>query len=112
MKRRIEHILCGYGSDATIYHADGAQAVRAFIQPVTERGKQAAELAVDALGEIPAGRYLYIGPAQPQAMQDDIIECDGRKYRVCRTEQLCLQAEALYTWALLRRVGGEEAWNI
>ena len=41
-----------------------AQAVRAFIQPVTEAGWESVRRTMRAIGEIPRGRYVYIGPAE------------------------------------------------
>ena len=37
MRELIERILAAYGSGMTIVSADGEKAVRAFLQPVTEK---------------------------------------------------------------------------
>lgn len=65
MRELIERILAAYGSGMTIVCADGEKAVRAFLQPVTEKSRETMRKTIGMLGEIPVGRFLYVGPAEP-----------------------------------------------
>lgn len=112
MRRMIESILAGYGSPVTITRADGtAAAVRAFVQPVTEKSWQSIQKTMHALGEGPVGRYVYIGPSEAPLGETDTVVCGGRRFLVRRAETLELAGQALYIWGLLVPDGGDDAWN-
>ena len=111
MREKIARILALYGSDVRIEKADGECAVRAFIQPVTAHGWDSIRKTVSDLGQVPVGRFVYIGPAEPSVREGDSIECEEKLYTVCRAETMVFAREDLYTWALLREVGGSATWN-
>ena len=111
MKEKIARILEAYGSDVRIEKADGACAVRAFIQPVTASGWDSVRKTVSDLGQVPVGRFVYIGPAEPFAQEGDRLVCADKTYKVCRAEQMLFGSEELYTWGLLRQEGGAAEWN-
>ena len=111
MREMIERILAAYGSGMTIVCADGEKAVRAFLQPVTEKSREDMRRTIRMLGEIPAGRYVYIGPAEPALREDAEILFWGERYRACRAETLVIAGEALYVWALLQKEGGDDPWT-
>ena len=107
MKELIGRILAYYGRTAEVESADGAQTVRAFLQPVTENGWESLRRSVRAIGEIPRGRSVYIGPAEVLPDEGAAVRCGGKDYRVQRAERLFLADEAIYVWGLLREAGGE-----
>ena len=111
MREMIERILAAYGSEMTITCADGEKAVRAFLQPVTEKSREAMRRSIQMLGELPAGRYVYIGPAEPKLKENAAIVFRGERYSVCRAETLVVAGEALYVWGLLRKEGGDDPWT-
>lgn len=111
MREMIERILAAYGSEMTITCADGEKAVRAFLQPVTEKSRETMRRSIQTLGEIPAGRYVYIGPAEPALREDAAVIFRGGRYSACRAETLILAGEALYVWGLLRKEGGDDPWT-
>ena len=111
MRRMLEHILAQYGSEMTLHMAEGERRVRAFLQPVTAKGLEAARRTIQELGEIPEERYLYIGPAQTPLQEDDSVEFQAERYRVCRAQTLVVADEALYVWALARKEGGNDPWT-
>ncbi|MBQ5749673.1 MAG: hypothetical protein IIV87_05895 [Oscillospiraceae bacterium] len=111
MKEKIARILDGYGSEVRIEKADGVCAVRAFIQPVTANGWDSMRKTVRELGQVPVGRFVYIGPAEPFAQEGDRIVCADKTYTVCRAEHMVFGNEELYTWGLLREIGGSAVWK-
>ena len=58
MKTLMESILQGYGSLVTVCDGQSARTFRAVVQPVTEKGRQAAMRTIAELGELPAQRYV------------------------------------------------------
>lgn len=111
MRRMLERILAQYGSEMTLHGAEGERRVRAFLQPVTAKGLEAARRTIQELGEIPEERYLYIGPAQEALHEDDGIVFQAERYRVCRVQTLVVADEALYVWALVKKEGGDDPWT-
>lgn len=109
MKQMLQSILQNYGNTIRVLHGSGEEeSVRAFLQPVTTTSWQNMQRVVRSLGEIPTGQYLYIGPADTELEESDLLQYAGRLYRICRTETVCTADEALYIWALLLRTGGPE----
>ena len=106
MKELIGRILQQYGSAAEVTLGNGTQTVRAFIQPVTEAGWESLSRTMRAIGEIPRGRSVYIGPAEVLPEADAIVRAGGKSYRVQRAERLFFADEALVGWGLLRETGG------
>lgn len=111
MKKTIQQILTAYGSEMKLIRTNGTVVIRAFLQPVTTESWENMRKTVQWLGEIPRGRYVYIGPTEPEATEDDYVELRGTRYRVCKAETLIVAGEALYVWGLLQKEGGEAAWK-
>lgn len=111
MRRMLGRILAQYGSEMTLYGTEGERRVRAFLQPVTAKGLDAARRTIQELGEIPEGRYVYIGPADAPLREDEHVEYRDERYRVCRAQTLVVADEALYVWALMMKEGGEDPWT-
>ena len=111
MKALIQSILTGYGSLVTIRDGESTRTFRAFIQPVTEKGWQNTRKIIASLGQVPKGQYVYIGPAEMELLEGQMLEARWQKYLVRRCEKVFLGEEAMYTWALLTKVGGADPWN-
>ena len=111
MKALIESILLGYGSLVTIRDGENARTFRAFIQPVTEKGWQNTRKIIASLGQIPRGQYVYIGPAETELVEGQILEARRQQYVVRRCETVYLAEEAMYVWALLTKTGGADPWS-
>lgn len=106
MRRMIEKILSYYASECEVTTADGVKTVRAFLEPVQSSGREGFLKKMHALGEIPDGRYVYIGPISAMPEADGRVICGGREFTVCRAETLFMQDEPVYVWGLLRSCGG------
>lgn len=111
MKTMIDRILAQYGSEMAVTHGANTQMVRAFLQPVTERSWSELRKTVQQLGQIPAERYVYIGPAEAAICDGDTVCLGERTFLVCRSEQLSVRGQALYVWALLRQREAADAWT-
>lgn len=111
MRALIESIIQGYGSLVTVTEGQSARTFRAFVQPVTEKGWQNTKKVIRALGEVPKGRYVYIGPADCALSEGQIVTVREQAYLVRRFETVYLADEAMYGWALLARAGGDDPWN-
>lgn len=111
MKQMMERILAAYGSPAEVIQENGSTSpVRAFVQPVTERyWKELRQ--VKMLGEVQLGSWLYIGPAEELLADGQEVRCRDEAFVTMRAEVLCIGEEALYTWALLRKKGGDAPWR-
>ena len=66
---------------------------------------------IQMLGELPQGRYLYIGLADRPLTDTDRVVCRGVRYRVCRAEEMVLAGEPVYIWGLLQKDGGDDPWS-
>ncbi|MBQ1264415.1 MAG: hypothetical protein IIY04_03255, partial [Oscillospiraceae bacterium] len=45
------------------------------------------------------------------AQEGDRIVCADKTYTVCRAEHMVFGNEELYTWGLLREIGGSAVWK-
>jgi hypothetical protein len=106
MKRTIERIIRFYGVPAALVAADGTEtAVRAFIRPVTSKAKENLLRAVDELGELPVGRYLYLGPPEHDVLSAARVVSNGTRFVPRRSETVLCGTEAVCCWGLLEREG-------
>lgn len=78
MTRWVERILSRYGQEVTVERDETAKTVRAFLQPVTERGEAGPEPS--AIGELDGRLWLYLGREALEA--GDTVCWDGRRFRV------------------------------
>jgi len=106
MKRTIERIIRAYGVPAVLVSGDGTEtAVRAFIRPVTAKAKENLRRAVDELGELPVGRFLYLGPPEHDVLSAVRVVSGGTRFVPRRSETVRCGAEAVCCWGLLEREG-------
>lgn len=111
MKEALARLIRYYGSTVTVTTDAGQSQVRAFIQPVTGKSWQNMQKVVQGLGEIELGQFLYLGPVTPDLAEATEVCCGQERFRIRRTELICLKDEALYCWGLLTKEGGDDPWN-
>lgn len=112
MRQTVEKFLRQYGSDIQIRSGEQTVQVRAFLQPVTGRGQNMAQVSVSPLGREAAGQYIYIGPLEPALMLDDVLEVEGREYILRRTEQITGINGPVYRWGMCVEKGAEDTWGL
>lgn len=111
MRQMIQKILSRYGSPVTLQQGEATQEIRAFFQPVRSINWQYLDGDYSPLGEIPRGRYVYIGPVTPEAQAGDTLVVSGRCYRLRRTERICDSNGPVYCWGMCVEKGGEDTWG-
>ena len=109
MRRMVEKILGCYGQEVTI--ARLGTTVYAFLQPVRGKGQNLVLKEVGPLGVAQPGQYVYIGPVEPELLEEDVLEAEGRAYVVRRSETIHGAGGAAYQWAMCVRGGGADTWG-
>ena len=105
------HIMQRYGIPLTLCRGTESWPVRAFFQPVRSKSWDYSDSNYSPLGEIPRGRYIYIGPAEPEAAAGDTIRMGEKAYLVRRSEVICDHQGPAYCWGLCLEKGGEDDWG-
>ena len=111
MRRMVEKIMKGYGTAVTLCHGDGEYALRVFFQPVRSKSWENTDSDYSPLGEIPRGRYIYIGPVEPAAEAGDTVLVGQKAYTLRRTEIIRDGNGPVYCWGLCLEKGGEDNWG-
>lgn len=78
MTRRVAELLARYGQTVILERAGRAETVRAFLQPLRERGERGPEPS--AAGWVDGRLWLYLGRAAAKA--GDAVAWNGRRFRV------------------------------
>lgn len=78
MRRWVETVLSRYGQEVSLERETGAERVRAFLQPVTERDEAVPEIA--ETGWLDGRLWLYLGLTALEA--GDRIAWNGERFRV------------------------------
>ena len=78
MTRWVERILSRFGQEAILEREGGTEAVRAFLQPITERSETVPDMA--AIGRLDGRLWLYLGRTALKA--GDAVLWNGRRFRV------------------------------
>ena len=99
MTRWVEQILARYGQEVTVERDGAAEAVRAFLQPVTERGEDGPEPS--AIGRLDGRLWLYLGKAPVRT--GDHVSWKGRRFRVRSGRPHYIGAELSHWRAVLER---------
>ena len=109
MKREFARILARFGRSVRVYTPGEPEgkALRAFIQPMGERGTE--QSVPSPLGQVKQDRFLYIGPPETALDEDCRVEVGGERFRV-RGAQPVYVGQTLSHWeAVLSRRAQEVA---
>lgn len=102
-------ILDRHGRDVTVYTGGTPEgvALRAFFQPVRDRGT--AQTVPSPLGLVKQDRFVYLGP--PEQPLDDAcrVEVDGEVYRLESAHPVYIGQACSHWWAIFSRRGREVA---
>ena len=107
----ITRILNKYGTRLVLSRGDTRWEVSAFFQPVRSKSWETSDADYSPLGEIPRGRYVYIGPLVPEAAAGDTVGLDGKAYLMRRSEVIRDGQGPVYCWGLCLEKGGEDTWG-
>ena len=100
-----------YGTAVTLCRGTERWECRAFFQPVRSTSWSASDTDYSPLGQIPRGRYIYIGPPEPEAAEGDTLETGGKAYLVRRSELIRDHKGPACCWGLCTEKGGEDDWG-
>lgn len=97
MDREWRAILAKYGQSVSVFDGEKSVRVRAFLQPVLEKGRE--QEVPSPLGLRREDRFLYLGPVDaPLTAGVSRVEGQGQAYEV---QSAHLVGES-HWWALLR----------
>lgn len=104
-------ILEKYGTLLTLCRGEESWQIRGFFQPVRSKSWETSDADYSPLGEIPRGRYVYMGPLQPEAAAGDTVVLGGKAYLMRRSELVRDGNGPVYCWGLCLEKGGEDDWG-
>ena len=92
----VEKLLRQYGMEIRV----GNQAARGLFQPVTGKLDRMALQDPGPAGLQSRGRYIYIGPLEPEVREDMVLTVAGGDYTVRSARQIPGINGPLYCWAM------------
>lgn len=108
MRRMVEKLLRQYGVEMTL---DGETPVFGFLQPVIGKTEQLAAAHPGPLGLENAKRYVYIGPLEPQPVENGQISLNGSVYLVRTVQEIQGANGPVYVWGMCVEKGGDDQWG-
>jgi hypothetical protein len=93
-----------YGELCTIYYEEGSEgaSTSAFIEPLMDRRSTRIWREMTELGEIPAMRYLYVGPPDIPLKAGSQIVSGDKSYDVIWAESFKIKGSVTHWEAVLR----------
>ena len=111
MRRSIESVLRGQGTDMILTSGGVEKTVRGFFRAVNSKSWQSMESEATLLGEITRGQYAYIGPADGGAKEGDTLTIGEKSYLFRRAELYYYGNQAVYQWGLCVEKGVNDTWG-
>lgn len=111
MCNRMRMLIARYGSQMKLLHDGETYTVRAFLQDTHAKSQENVQREFSPLGEIPKGRFVYLGPVEPAAVAGDVLTWQGRQFLLRRAEPVLVGDTAVYRWGLCVEKGGEYPWE-
>lgn len=102
MRNMVEKLLRQHGMDIRL----GDRTVRGLLQPVAGKLERLAKLEPGPLGLQSRGRYVYIGPLEPEPGEDMVLTALGRDYIVRTAHRIHGPGGPVYSWAMCVEAGG------
>lgn len=100
MERDFNRILLRYGRDMAVYDRTARKTqVRAFFQPVRDRGTE--QSAPSPLGQVKQDRFLYLGPAERPLDEECRVAVEDEVYRVETAQPIYVGGAVSHWWAVL-----------
>ena len=107
----VNTILRQHGSKMTLEHNGARVTVKGFFQPVRSKSWQSLVDQETPLGEVFRGQYIYIGPADVDVSEGDILTVGKKSYFLRRVELYRYGDEAVYTWGMCIEKGVNDTWG-
>lgn len=99
--RKFEAALARYGQEVTVYNGTAPEgvAVRAFFQPMRDRGT--AQTVPSPLGQVKQDRFVYLGPAEVTLDDASRVRVRNELYQVETTQPIYVGETVFHWWAVL-----------
>lgn len=111
MAELVKKLFQTYGVQILISNGDGTVSVVGMFQPVRSKSWDTMDSEYSPLGEIPRGRYIYLGPVTPTPEAGNTMTVAGKNYLVRRTEVIYGPDGPAYCWGLCLEKGGADTWG-
>lgn len=98
MERLWDRMLEQFGQEVVLRQGETETTVRAFVQPVLDRGEDQEVHGSLGLGQ--KSQFRYFGPARCPVDLDTVVEHGGQEFRV-RSAHLVGEGVCPYWWAML-----------
>lgn len=106
----VDKLLRKLGVPMTVTSRGEESSVRGIFQQVDSRSWQNLNREFSSVGEVNMGRFLYLGPAEPEISVGDRVKWEGRSYVFRRAERVMLGRKPLYCWGFCLEEGGADTW--
>ena len=111
MRAMVDKILRQYGVGMMLTGTDGTRKVWGLFQPVRSKSFQNMIHMERPLGMVERGQYVYIGPAETQVQQGDLLTIGSGNYIFRRVEPYWYGDEKVYIWGLCVEKGVNDTWG-
>ncbi len=98
MTEKFEKILRRYGETASLITGSGGKEILAFIQPVTDEGKE-APYQVTSLGTVDNRKWIYLGMEAVEPGNG--LHCAAGNFTVTNSAAIYAGREFSHWWAAL-----------
>lgn len=112
MRKAITRMIGRYGTPMTLEHDGEIISLRAFLQETGSESQSGSERQMMALGEVPKGLYVYIGPAAPAAVKGDVLILGSRSFQLRRAELVMVGTNPVCCWGICVERGSDTAWGV
>ena len=107
----VSTILRQYGTKIQLTHGGVERTVKGFFQAVRSKSWQSMVNLETPLGEVFRGQYIYMGPADVETAEGDLLTVGEKSYFLRRVEQYFYGDEAVYTWGMCVEKGVNDTWG-
>lgn len=94
----VREILYRYGQEAALRTAEGERPIRAFLQPLAEKGEQVPGVAT-SIGWIDERLWLYLG--REMVEPGDTVVWNGMAFQVRSSRPYFIGQTLTHWWAML-----------
>lgn len=111
MQGMLCKLIQRYGASMILMKNGEESSIRAFLQESRSKSTENTHRQFLPVGELPRGRYVYIGPAVPMAEIGDLLIWQDRVFEVRQAEAIVFADQPIYCWGLCVERGGDSVWG-
>lgn len=111
MQKLMDRVFARYGTEAVLHTAKSRQQVKVFFESVNSKSWQNMKSRYHDLGRLPGGQYICRFPRTAAVQMGDTLSVNGRLYLICRVEDMLVNGNCTFRWALCTGKGSEDTWG-